>query len=420
MKKIGYVLANFPVLSETFVSTEIRAMEECGHDILPIAFNHYGGQYQACDNDLKEKTIYLSDHSNKIALKALSILRPSFIKALKFALNQTGIPIKSLVGNALKLAYIAKKNHCTHIHAHFSQSAAATAIVAARLCGLTVSFVGHGHDIYAVPQDLKLKLKSVDFAVAVCLDMAWHFRNIAPKANTSLIYCGVDTNRFAKNLIEHHHNTNSHTNSDNARHMQAEVTDSPPKEKLLYIGRLSETKGLFTLLEALNKIEPSKRPCIDFVGAGVLKDKLEQFSQDNGLEQHVNFMGPKQSSWLIDNAHHYAALTVPFEMASNGDRDSGPVVVKEAMALKLPIITTYFMGCKEMLTQECSLRVPPKDSTSLAKMIKRFFEMPQTQINSMVESAYERVNTHYSANLQAICLSTMVEQTASKQTSFSG
>ena len=399
MKKIGYVLANFPVLSETFVSTEIRAMEQCGHEILPIAFDHYGGQYQACDNDLKAKTLYLSDHDNKIALKAISLLRPSMFKGLKFALNQTGIPFKSLLGNALKLAYIAKKHHCTHFHAHFSQGAAATAIVAARLCGLTVSFVGHGHDIYASPQDLPLKLKSVDFAVAVCLDMAWHFRNIAPKANTSLIYCGVDTNRFKSALLEH---------EDQIRVNPAPIN----QQKLLFIGRLCETKGLFTLLEALTKIEPSKRPSLDLVGAGVLKDRLIDYCKVHALEPFVNFLGAKQSTWLIENAHNYAALTVPFEMASNGDRDSGPVVVKEAMALRLPIITTYFMGCKEMLTQECSLRVPPKDPTSLAKMIKRFYNMPPSQIKQMVDNAYERVTTHYSANLQAICLSTMVEQTA--------
>lgn len=399
MNKIGYVLANFPVLSETFVSTEIRAMEQCGHEIVPIAFNHYGGQYQACDNDLKEKTLYLSDFDNKIALKAISVLRPSMFKAISFAFNQTGIPIKSLIGNALKLAYVAKQQNCTHFHAHFSQGAAATAIVAARLCGLTVSFVGHGHDIYAAPQDLPLKLKSVDFAVAVCLDMAWHFRNIAPKANTSLIYCGVDTQRFQSKLLEE---------QDPIRF----VAEPKRKNKLLFIGRLCETKGLFTLLEALSKIEPSKRPCIDIVGTGVLKDKLAQYSEEHGLEEHVDFLGPKQSTWLIENAHNYAALAVPFEMASNGDRDSGPVVVKEAMALRLPIITTYFMGCKEMLTQECSLRVPPKDPCSLAKMIKRFYEMPQTQIKQMVDNAYERVTTHYSANLQAVCLSTMVEKTA--------
>jgi hypothetical protein len=113
MNKIGYILSNFPVLSETFVSTEIRAMQRCGHEIQPFAFHHYGGQYQARDNDLKDKTIYLSDHSNKLALQALTVLRPSMFKALQFAFKQTGIPFKSLVGNALKLAYLAKK---TQLH----------------------------------------------------------------------------------------------------------------------------------------------------------------------------------------------------------------------------------------------------------------------------------------------------------------
>lgn len=397
MNKIGYILSNFPVLSETFVSTEIRAMQRCGHEIQPFAFHHYGGQYQARDNDLKEKTIYLSDHSNKLALKALPFLRPSIFKALKFAFKQTGIPIKSLIGNALKLAYLAKKHNCTHFHAHFSQGAAATAIVAARLCGITVSFVGHGHDIYASPQDLPLKLKSVDFAVAVCLDMAWHFRNIAPTANTSLIYCGVETQRFCKTKEQA-------LLPDNVHPLQ------PAKRKLLFIGRLCETKGLFTLLDALAHIDPADRPTIDIVGTGILLGALEKHREEMGLENHVNFLGPKQSTWLIEHANEYAALTVPFEMASNGDRDSGPVVIKEAMALRLPIITTYFMGCKEMLTQECALRVPPKDAVSLAKIIKRFYNMQPTEIAQMVDNAYERVNSHYSADLQAVCLSTMVEQ----------
>lgn len=398
MTKIGYVLADFPVLSETFVSTEIRAMQECGHDILPIAFSHYNGQYQSRDHDLKEKTLYLSDHSNTLALKGLAVLRPSLFRGLKFAVNQTGISLKSLLGTALKLAYLAKKNECQHLHAHFAQGAATIAIVAARLSGLTVSFVGHGHDIYASPQDLPLKLKSVDFAVAVCLDMAWHFRNIAPKANTSLIYCGVDTNRFSSNTVQN--SEQQHAKQYDIRH-----------DKLLFIGRLCETKGLYTLLNALTKIDKEKRPSIDIVGTGVLEEPLIEYSKSHDLAQYVNFLGPRESEWLIENAHDYAALVAPFEMASNGDRDSGPVVVKEAMSLKLPIITTYFMGCKEMLTQECSLRVPPKDPDSLAKMIKRFYDMSPQQIQHMVDSAYERVTTHYSANLQAICLSTMIEQT---------
>jgi glycosyltransferase involved in cell wall biosynthesis len=237
----------------------------------------------------------------------------------------------------------------------------------------------------------------VDFAVAVCLDMAWHFRNIAPTANTSLVYCGVETQRFCKS-------SERAQLPDNVQPLREQ------KGKLLFIGRLCETKGLFTLLDALAHIEPAERPQIDLVGTGVLLEALEKHRQEMGLENHVNFLGPKQSTWLIENANQYAAMVAPFEMASNGDRDSGPVVIKEAMALRLPIITTYFMGCKEMLTQECALRVPPKDPVSLAKMIKRFYSMPTSEINQMVETAYERVNTHYSADLQAVCLSTMVEQ----------
>ncbi len=408
MNKIGYILSSFPVLSETFISTEIRAMERCGHEIQPIAFNHHDGQYQSYDGSLKERTIYLCDHSNALAFKALPLLKSSMFKGIKFALHQRGIPFKSLLGNALKLAYIAQKTGCTHFHAHFSQSAAATAIVAARLCGVTVSFVGHGHDIYASPQDLSLKLKSVDFAVAVCLDMAHHFNSLAPQANTSLIYCGVETDRFNNIGKQQQINDSTVTQGD----LQVQDGTAPQNAntgKLLFIGRLSETKGLFTLFNALNLIDRDIRPTLDIVGDGVLRGALKQHAVELGLTAYINFLGTKQSTWLIENARCYAAMIAPFEMADSGDRDSGPVVIKEAMALKLPVITTYFMGCKEMLTLESGLRVQPKDEAGLAQIITRFYAMSPEEVDTMVENAYERVNSHYCADLQAICLSTMVE-----------
>jgi glycosyltransferase involved in cell wall biosynthesis len=389
MNKIGYILSNFPVLSETFVSTEIRAMQRCGHEIQPIAFAHHDGQYQAQDEQLKAQTIYLCDHSNTLAIKALPLLRPSLFRGLKFALNQQGLTFKSLLGNALKLAYIGRKAGCTHFHAHFSQSAAATAIVAARLCGITVSFVGHGHDIYGYPMDLPLKLSSVDFAVAVCRDMQEHFEQLAPQATTSLVYCGVETARF-----------------NTGRNAQPLKSDN---DKLLFIGRLCATKGLFTLLDALKRIDENERPCIDIVGDGVLRKSLESHAKDLGLAASIKFLGAKQSSWFVENANSYAAMIAPFEMADNGDRDSGPVVIKEAMAMKLPIITTYFMGCKEMLTEQCGLRVQPKDSNALAAMIKRFYGMSADEVGLMVDNAFERVHSLYCADVQAHNLSNLIE-----------
>ena len=55
MKKIGYVLSTFPVLSETFVGTEMRAMERVGHEVQPIAFSENPTGGQARDRELLEQ-----------------------------------------------------------------------------------------------------------------------------------------------------------------------------------------------------------------------------------------------------------------------------------------------------------------------------------------------------------------------------
>ncbi|SFB88974.1 glycosyltransferase family 4 protein [Pseudoalteromonas denitrificans] len=414
MNKIAYVLSSYPVLSETFVSTEMRAMEACGHEVQPIAFNHYEGEFQEQDTDLKDRTLFLSDYSKSIALKALPAIGIGIGKAIKFALLQKGISFYSLVGNALKLAYLAKRTHCTHFHAHFCQGAAATAIVAARLCGATVSFVGHGYDVYATPQDLPLKLASVDFAIAVCKDMVSDFKELSPKVNVSLVYCGIEPNRFKPTHI--HNNRHEFVLNliefKEFKAFQKKFGKKDKKGKLLFIGRLCETKGLFTLLAALRLIPKEHRPQLDLVGDGVLREQLIEYVKKNKLSQFVNFLGAKQSSWFIESSKNYDAMVAPFELASNGDRDTGPVVVKEAMALKLPVITTYFMGCNEFLTRSTGLRVPPKDPIKLASMIKQFYRMPVFDVLCMKNNAYKRVCDLYTAQKQARKLSSLIENTA--------
>jgi glycosyltransferase involved in cell wall biosynthesis len=408
MNKIAYVLSSYPVLSETFVGTEMRAMEASGHEVQPIAFNHHFGEFQKQDSELKDRTLFLCDYSKLVAIKALPFIRTTAFKALRFAFLQQGISIKSLIGNALKLAYLAKKHQCTHFHAHFSQATAATAIVAARLCGATVSFVGHGYDVYATPQDLTLKLNYVDFVVAVCRDMATDFRNLAPNVDISLIYCGIEKKRFSqpeKKLTD----VNHHKNMLGGYESSILEGESDLKRKLLFIGRLCETKGLFTLLRALKMIDVNKRPCLDLVGDGVLRTQLEHYVENNQLGDFVSFLGSKQSTWFIEHSCDYAAMVVPFELAPNGDRDTGPVVVKEAMALKLPVITTYFMGCNEFLTPESGLRVPTKDPVKLSEIIKQFLNMSAEEIQQMKNVAYERVGTFYTSELQASCFSAMIE-----------
>ena len=100
-------------------------------------------------------------------------------------------------------------------------------------------------------------------------------------------------------------------------------------------------------------------------------------------------------------------MIVPFELASNGDRDTGPVVVKEAMALKLSVITAYFMGCKEFITRSAGLHVPPKNPPKLAAAITQFYAMSSVEVQSFKDNAYHRVRELYSAEKQAVKLSSL-------------
>ena len=57
MKNVGYVLPCFPVLSEIFVATEMRAMERVGHRIQAIAFRRGQGPAQPIAGVLELYTV---------------------------------------------------------------------------------------------------------------------------------------------------------------------------------------------------------------------------------------------------------------------------------------------------------------------------------------------------------------------------
>ncbi|GMQ46077.1 glycosyltransferase [Vibrio sp. 10N] len=385
MKTLGYVLSDFPVLSETFVGTEIRAMEALGYQVKPFAFNinYEGGQ--PVDKPLLDKAVALSTVNN---LRAIAIwLRNPLrsVKALSFILRQNGLPKKSLIRSAGQLAQITLAHKCDHLHAHFALHTAATAIAASKLSGCQVSFVGHGYDVYARPADLALKLESSDFSVCVCEDMCDQFLELAPNHRVHIVECGIELSRYPFHPRRQHNG------------------------RLLFVGRLTEKKGLVDLLQAIALLPDDERPMLDLVGDGEQKSLLIALAIQLGIHNQVHFLGSRPSEWIIDNAAHYLALCTPFCEARDGDRDTGPVVVKEAMALGLPVICSNFMGCKEMIVNGTGLLVPPNDPQSLAAAIVSTYSMSTQQRMAQLEKARTRVTRLYSARTSAKKLATAIE-----------
>ncbi|MDB5572533.1 MAG: glycosyl transferase family 1 [Hyphomicrobiales bacterium] len=382
MKKIGYVLADFPVLSETFVGDEMRAMAALGYELAPLIMRRRYASAQAADVALAEGAIHLEALSHASALEAA--MRPSAqaSRAIAFCMRQTRLPPRSLFWNSMKIAAAFRRAGCTHVHAHFAGGATAHALVAARWLGVSVSFICHGHDVYAEPEDLALKLDSADAAVAVCDDLADSLRALAPSAVVERIACGVDPMNFMPREDE-------------------------AGERLLFVGRLIECKGVDDLISALAVAQAS--PHVDIVGDGPLRPALEAQAADAGLADRVRFLGSKDRAWLTRNGPLYDAFVSPFKVAADGTRDTGPLVVKEAMAMGLPVLTTRSMGMKEMVTPQTGFLVEPGDWRALAQSIDALSQMSAEARRRMGLAGRRRVEEHFTISQQAHALARLIE-----------
>lgn len=354
MKKIAYVIPAFPVASETFITTEMKALMDVGHEIQGICFERKKEACQVGD----EKILATMLNTNDVSfLSLMSLFYIVFIqlfdgglKAFKFAFKQKGIRPRSLLLHGFKLAYLIHTTNCQHVHAHFAQSSTATAIVAARLLGLNVSFTGHGSDVYKSPSDLLLKLQNADFAVAVCKRMQNDFNNLTSSVDVHNVPCGIDMNFFNRSPAE----------------CEASINQ---RRRLLYLGRISETKGVTHLLQALAKLPGSLRPSIDIAGDGVMRLEAEQMAIDLGLTASVIFLGAVNRTWIKTHCSQYAAMVLPFCQVRCGIMDTGPLVIKEAMALKLPLLTTDIMATGEFVDSTCAFVSKSSDPEDLARTL---------------------------------------------------
>jgi len=375
---ILYALAAFPVLSETFVSNEIRAMRAAGHRIIPVALAPHDGPCQPEDEGFRAETLALGGIRRAPALMGAL---PRLGTALPFLGAQRGLGRASLLLAGARLGRIARATGATHIHAHFAHSAAATAIVAARLAGLTCSFIGHGFDIYGSPTDLPAKLRHADLAIATCGDMAEDFRRLAPEARVAVVYCGVDPARFRP-------------------------APGPDNGRLLAVGRLAPQKGYAVLLDALAALPPATRPLLDVVGEGALRQEIEARIAALGLGAHVTLLGARASDWIAQHGPHYRGFVAPYVVTPEGDRDTGPIVVKEAMAMGLPVLASALMGLKEMVAPDTGRLLPPGEVAPLAEGLAWLAGLDAATRARLGAAARARVDRHFTLEAQARALGT--------------
>ncbi|MBD3243996.1 MAG: glycosyltransferase [Chitinivibrionales bacterium] len=130
--------------------------------------------------------------------------------------------------------------------------------------------------------------------------------------------------------------------------------------RICFVGRLSEEKGLPGLLDAMPEVyrrAPQTR--LTLVGTGPLEERLHKTVSALGLDGCVQFAG------YMSNVFEALAQNDIFVLPSR--TEGCPIVILEAMAMGLPVVATAVGGNVELVRHgETGLLVPYGDPTALA------------------------------------------------------
>lgn len=147
---------------------------------------------------------------------------------------------------------------------------------------------------------------------------------------------------------------------------------------ILTVGRLEEKKGHRYLLEAMPLIR-ARVPGVAYriAGGGSLFGELKELAQSLGIEDACEFLGVCSSKTVMDLYNRSAVFCLPSVTASSGDMEGQGLVLQEAQACGVPVVSTLHNGIPDGVVEGVTgFLVPEKDSAALADRIVSLLSDP--------------------------------------------
>ena len=166
--------------------------------------------------------------------------------------------------------------------------------------------------------------------------------------------------------------------------------------RLLTVGRLVEKKGIGYVLEAVRRLQDAGLAVeYELAGEGPLRERLEADATRLGVEQRVRFLG-WQSQEQVRAALERADLLVAASVtAGNADEEGIPNVLKEAMAVGVPVVSTRHGGIPELVEHGVSgILVPERDPEALAAQLGKLAAHPERR-GELAAAGRARVEREY-------------------------
>jgi len=177
---------------------------------------------------------------------------------------------------------------------------------------------------------------------------------------------------------------------------------SNEKIRIISVNRLEEEKAVDIVIKAVKKVllEYKNFEYI-IVGDGKLRKTLEELIQANGMGDYIRLVGWKTQEEIKTLLSHSHLLVLASVTPFRGNQEAIPNVIKEAMLMHVPVITTFHGGIEELIEDNITgFLVPERSVDAIASKILYVIKN-YNALEQLTEKAAEK--THAMFDMEKLC-----------------
>src|SRR5438309_4268434 len=367
--RLGYLYSRYPVISQTFCDAEMLALERLGLELeigsvypplTSLRHEHVSCLRAPIHYAPPQEILRISEKNAKIAGRW-----PRDLVEQHERKYGPGVKAEQRARNALYFADFFARNQVDHVHVHFANRAAHTALFLKEISGIPFSVTAHGQDFMKDlgSDDLLREICAAAEFVAAETDYSSELlRRRCPDSAAKIhrVYNGIDLEQFPTPV--------------------SAIVNTVPR--IISVGRLVAFKGFEHLIEACAELTRRGFDFVcDIIGDGPLRDGLQAKIESLNLSPRVDLHGSLSQQAVFEKLQAADIFALASVTDAQGASDIFPTVILEAMASARPVVSTHVAGIPELVVDgQTGILVSPGDVSALTQALEQLLRVGELRL----------------------------------------